>query len=68
MKCKNNLPPDHPYFESKTEKQWRKAGRDKWQKLQTCAAYYGYAGDGAFHDSLEDVRATLYCFYAMQNS
>lgn len=27
MKCKNNLPPDHPYFESKTEKQWRKAGR-----------------------------------------
>lgn len=49
--------------------EWNEYFRDyKWQKLQTCATYYGYAGDGAFHDSLEDVRATLYCFYAMQNS
>ena len=35
------------------------------QKLSTCAAYYGYEGSGNFHDSLEDVRATLYCYYAM---
>lgn len=35
------------------------------QKLATCADYYGYEAKGNFHDSLEDVRATLYCFYAM---
>lgn len=37
----------------------------KWQNLSTCAAYYGYQGSGNFHDSLEDVRATLHCFYKM---
>lgn len=36
----------------------------KWQKLITCAKYYGYQGDG-WHDSLADTKATLYCFKAM---
>lgn len=36
----------------------------KWQKLITCARYYGYDG-GGWHDSLEDVRATLYCYKEM---
>lgn len=34
-----------------------------WQKLTTCAKYYGYKFKA--HDSLEDVRATLFCFYEM---
>ena len=37
----------------------------RWQKLITCAEYYDYEGNGVFHDSLEDVRATLHCYYAM---
>lgn len=36
-------------------------GDYKWQKLTTCAKYYGYKLKA--HDSLEDVRATLHCFY-----
>lgn len=36
----------------------------RWQKLYVCADYFGYEGS-SFHDSLEDVRATLYCYYAM---
>lgn len=36
----------------------------KWQKLVTCAEYYGYQGDG-WHDSLADTKATLYCFLQM---
>lgn len=36
----------------------------KWQKLVTCAEYYGYQGDG-WHDSLADTKATLHCFKAM---
>lgn len=35
----------------------------KWQKLATCAKYYGYKFKA--HDSLEDVRATLYCYQKM---
>ena len=35
----------------------------KWQKLGTAAAYYGYHFRA--HDSLEDVRATLYIFEQM---
>ena len=33
----------------------------KWQKLTTCATYYEYKFDA--HDSLEDVKATLHCYY-----
>lgn len=40
----------------------------KWQKLETCAKYYGYKKSGSFHNSLEDVRATLYCYFAMLES
>ena len=35
-------------------------GNYKWQKLTTAADYYGYIFDA--HDSLEDVRATLYVY------
>lgn len=38
-----------------------------WQKLATCANYYNYHGDENFHDSLEDVRATLFCYKKMTN-
>ena len=38
-------------------------GEYKWQKLTTCADYYGYKF--AAHDSLEDCRATLYCYQQM---
>lgn len=35
-------------------------GNYTWQKLETCAKYYGYEFEA--HDSLEDVKATLYCY------
>ena len=37
----------------------------KWKPLTYCAKYYGYT-DYKAHDALEDVRATLYCYYAIQ--
>lgn len=37
----------------------------KWKPLTYCAKYYGYT-DYKAHDALEDVRETLYCYYAMQ--
>lgn len=40
-------------------------GDYKWQKLSKCAAYYGY--EFKAHDSLEDVKATLYCYNKMCN-
>ena len=36
-----------------------------WQKLKTCADHYGYRSNGEFHDSLEDIRATLFCYKKM---
>lgn len=39
-------------------------GGFKWQKLITCARYYGYTEEG-WHDSLADAKATLYCFRKM---
>ncbi|MGN1457297.1 MAG: exonuclease domain-containing protein [Acutalibacteraceae bacterium] len=42
-------------------------GEYKWQKLTTCADYYGYDwGDDTAHDSLGDCRATLFCYKAMK--
>lgn len=41
-----------------------KYGHYRYQKLITCADYYGYEG-GTWHDSLEDTKATLYCFWKM---
>ena len=41
-------------------------GNYKWQKLTTCASYYGY--EFKAHDSLEDVRATLYCYNKIKES
>lgn len=37
----------------------------KWKPLTYCAKYYGYTNYKA-HDALEDARATLHCYYAMQ--
>lgn len=46
--------------------EWNEMRQDyKWQKLAKCAEHYGFHGDGQFHDSLEDVRATLHCFNSM---
>lgn len=45
--------------------EWNEYYEDyKWQKLTTCARYYGYEFDA--HDSLEDVKATLFCYKQMQ--
>jgi len=41
-------------------------GNYKWQKLSTAAEYYGYKFNT--HDSLEDVRATLYVYRKMSES
>ena len=38
----------------------------KWQNLATCAAFYDYESNGgSYHDSLEDVKATLHCYLQM---
>lgn len=34
----------------------------KWQKLTTCANYYHYTWEEDAHNSLGDVKATLYCY------
>lgn len=36
-------------------------GNYRWQKLTTCANYYGYEFQA--HDALEDIKATLFCYY-----
>lgn len=41
-----------------------KYGDYKWQKLSTCAKYYGCKEEG-WHDSLADTKATLFCFHKM---
>lgn len=38
-------------------------GSYKWQSLTKCATYYSY--EFKAHDSLEDVKATLYCYKKM---
>lgn len=38
-----------------------------WKSLETCCIYYGYNLKNA-HDSLEDCRATLYCYNKLINS
>lgn len=40
-------------------------GSYKWQRLTKCAAYYGY--EFKAHDSLEDCKATLYCYKKMHS-
>lgn len=45
--------------------EWNEEHNDyKWQSLVTCAKYYGY--EFKAHDSLEDVRATLFCWRKME--
>lgn len=40
----------------------------KWQKLTTCASYYGYKWQGNAHNSLADCLATLYCYEQIKSS
>lgn len=43
-------------------------GDYKWQKLTTCADYYGYDwGTDTAHDSLADCRATLFCYQKLRS-
>ncbi len=35
----------------------------KWQKLQTCAQYFGYSFEA--HNSLNDAQATLHCYKSL---
>ena len=45
-----------------------KYGDYKWQKLTTCAEYYGYDWNSTTaHNSLADCLATLYCHKCMIN-
>lgn len=39
--------------------------RYKWKPLKFCADWYGYT-DYKPHDALEDVRATLHCYYEIE--
>lgn len=38
----------------------------RWIKLSAAAERFGFQNEGNFHDSLEDVRATLFIYHAMQ--
>lgn len=47
--------------------QWNEYhGNFTWQPLSTCCRYYGYDLSNA-HNSLEDCKATLYCYYKVIN-
>ena len=39
----------------------------KFQSLDTCTRFFDYEWPGKAHDALEDVKATMYCYKAMQN-
>lgn len=41
-------------------------GSYKWQKLVVCAEYYGFKFNA--HDSLEDAKATLFCWKQMKET
>ncbi len=41
-------------------------GDYRWQTLSRCAKYYGYQWDESAHNSLADVKATLYCYKKMK--
>ena len=50
--------------------EWSEDRQDyKWQKLTTCAAYYGYdwSKAAAAHNSLGDCLATLFCYTKMKS-
>ncbi len=53
-----------PFAKTYGEKSEKYPGQFKYQKLITCAKYYGYTEEG-WHDSLADTKATLYCFWKM---
>lgn len=54
------------YF-SKIYREWNEIrGAYKWQKLVVCAEYYGYKFKA--HNSLEDTKATLYCWQKMKET
>ena len=53
-----------PFAKTFGEKSAKNPKLFKFQKLITCAKYYGYTEEG-WHDSLADTKATLYCFWKM---
>lgn len=54
------------YF-SKIYREWNEIYKAyKWQKLAVCAEYYGY--EFKAHNSLEDAKATLYCWQQMKKT
>lgn len=54
------------YF-AKIYREWNEARGDyKWQKLATCAEYYGFKFKA--HNSLEDAIATMWCWQKMKES
>ena len=38
---------------------------NRWHKLIQCAEYFGYEWEGEAHNSLADVKATLFCYQQM---
>ena len=62
--------PDVPYTDVMKEfapiyGEWSEEKQDyKWKKLAECASYYGYEYEA--HNSLEDVKATLFCYEQMR--
>ena len=38
---------------------------NRWHKLIQCAEYFGYEWEGEAHNSLADVKATLFCHQQM---
>ena len=39
-----------------------------WKSLSTCASYFDYqVSENNYHNSLADTKATLYCFFAMND-
>lgn len=63
--------PDCVYFDVMKEfapiyGEWSEYHGDyKYKSLSVCAGYYGYEWEGKAHDSLEDCKATLYCYKKM---
>lgn len=44
-------------------------GHNRWFKLSACASHFGYDwGNDTQHDSLSDVKATLFCFNKLRDS
>ena len=67
IECKSKPVYDVMYPFSKVYGEWNsRFKRYTWQKLTTCASYYGYQWEESAHNSLGDVKATLFCYNKLQ--